>query len=148
MSGVVGVDGLKEARRAFRDAEGKTRDLSAAHRKVAQLATERTKARAATGTRQQAAAAKALIGRGTAAGADLAVRNTSAVPFGKGAFFGSLRWQQFPMWVGNTWDIEAGDGPYIIRDVLSDRSNIEDFQDKFLEEFGSALAAVGLDIAN
>ena len=65
-----------------------------------------------------------------------------------GAFFGSLRWQQFPMWVGNTWDIEAGDGPYIIRDVLSDRSNIEDFQDKFLEEFGSALAAVGLDIAN
>ena len=40
------------------------------------------------------------------------------------------------------------DSPYIIRDVLSDRSNIEDFQDKFLEEFGSALAAVGLDIAN
>lgn len=148
MSGVVEVDGLKEARRAFRDAEGKTRDLSAAHRRVAQAAAERVRARASSGTRQQAAAAKVIKGRGSASGADLAVSNTSGVPFGKGAFFGSLRWQQFPMWVGNTWDIEAGDGPYIIRDVLSDRSNIEDFQDKFLEEFGSALAAVGLDIAN
>lgn len=148
MGGAIQVDGLNETRKAFRDAGGKTRDLSAAHRKVARLATERTKARAATGTRQQAAAAKALIGRGSASGADIAVRNTAAVPFGAGAFFGALRWQQFPAWVGNTWDLESGSGPYVIRDVLNDRTNLDDFQDTFLEEFGSALAAIGLDLDN
>lgn len=146
MSGVVEVDGLKEARRAFRDAEGKTRDLSAAHRRVAQAAAERVRARASSGTRQQAAAAKVIKGRGSASGADLAVSNTSGVPFGKGAFFGSLRWKQFPAWVGNTWDIESGDGPYVIRDVLSNPAEIEQLGDMFIEEFATALATAGLTI--
>lgn len=146
MSGVVEVDGLKEARRAFRDAEGQTRDLSAAHRRVAQAAAERIRARAATGTRQQAAAAKVIKGRGTASGADVAVTNTAAVPFGKGAFFGSLRWKQFPAWVGNTWDIESGDGPFVIRDVLSNPAEFEQLSLMFLEEFAAALATAGLTI--
>jgi len=146
MSGVVEVDGLKEARRAFRDAEGQARDLSAAHRRVAQAAAERIRARAATGTRQQAAAAKVIKGRGTASGADVAVTNTAAVPFGKGAFFGSLRWEQFPMWVGNTWDISEGDGPYIITEVLNSPTEFEQLSLMFLEEFAAALATAGLTI--
>lgn len=145
MSGVVEVDGLKELRRAFRAAEGKTKDLSAAHRKVAMLAAERVRARAVSGTRQQAAAAKAITGRGAASGADLAVRNTASVPFGKGAFFGALRWQQFPAWIGNSWSVGDGDGPYVIRDVLSDKRNLDEFAEMFLDDFAEAFRAVGLE---
>lgn len=146
MGGAIEVEGLRELRSAFRAAEGKTKDLSAAHRRVAQLAAERARAAAATGTRQQAAAARVIVGRGVASGADLAVRNTASVPFGKGAFFGALRWHQFPQWVGNSWSIESGTGPYVITGVLTNARNLDEFQDLFLEEFSAAFAAVGLDL--
>lgn len=139
----VRVEGARELSRAFRQAVGSTRDLSRAYREVGRLATDRSKSAAAGARPQQRKAAAALLGRGTSTEASVGVRNTGRVPFGIGAFMGARRWRQFPPWVGNTWDIASGSGPYVIADAVSDA--MPDILDEFAEAIGDALDAAGID---
>lgn len=155
----VTVDGADELARTLRRVQGSTRDLSAAHRRIGREAAEMV--RTAPGkTRQQSAAIRALIGRGSQRAAEVGIRNLSAVPFGMVAFMGAGRrtgWaataralgaptrrQQHLAWVGSTWDIEAGDGPYVFRDVFRDAVNRERIRSEYEDEIGRLLEKVGL----
>lgn len=143
-SPAVRVDGATELRQKFRSATGNTKDLRAAYRRVAKVVEGESRSRAPGGTRQQGAAAKVLLGRGTSSAAQLAIRNTATIPFGLGAFLGARRWQQFPDWVGNDWDLLAGDGPYVIAEAMRDER--EQILETFEEEIGAALRAAGLEV--
>lgn len=142
----VQIEGATELRKQFKQLGGKTKDLSAVNRKIARSATELVKARSSLGTRQQASAAKSFIGRGTSKAAEIGIRNTASMPYGLGAFMGSIRWKQFPAWVGNSWELGSGDGPYVLRDVFGDSSKLEEISDEFLREFAELASSVGLDL--
>lgn len=74
-----------------------------------------------------------LAAKGMSGGAVLAIRSTDAKPFGLAAFFGMdarTGWfararyaesegRQALPWVGNSWDIEKGEGPYVVSDALA-----------------------------
>lgn len=139
---LIQVEGIADVRRSLKAAGAKSSDLSKAHRRVAKLVEGESRAQAPSGTRQQAAAAKALLGQGTTKEAQLAIRNTKRIPFGKGAFLGGKR-PQFEDWVGTSWDVMSGDGPYVIAEAMRDR------RDDILDEFEAAVMdvfqAVGLD---
>jgi hypothetical protein len=137
------VEGARQIAHAFRSTAGSTKDLSAAHRKVAKVVEGGSRRGAASGRPQQRAAGRTLAARGSQASADLALRNTSAVPFGLGAFLGSHR-PQFPglPWVGNRWDILAGDGPHVIADAI--RRDAEDIRQTFADEVLALLKSHGI----
>lgn len=136
------VTGAEDLRRSFRRAQGTTRDLSRAHRKVSKVA--EGGAKRTSGTRQQERAKRALLGKGGAKSADLAIRNLSSMPFGLGAFLGARAYPQFPDWVGNRWDLLAGDGPYVIAEAIQrDRDEI---LDAFEQHVADALTAAGLTV--
>ena len=139
------VEGLDEARRGFREVAGSTRELAAANRQVAKVVEPRARSYAGSGTRQQARAVAAITGKGTAAQAVISIRNTGAVPFGIGAFLGAVRFRQFPGWVGPSWDIAAGEGPYrvapAIRDALPEVAR--EFATAVADTFAPAGLAVG-----
>ena len=133
--------------------EGSNKALKQAHTNVANLVKAESQGR---GTRQQVRAARALVGKGTARNAFVAIRNRP-VPFGIGAFMGAqgrFGWysagryrdsdaRQFPEWVGNTWDLENGVGPYVIADVIKEQR--EDIFDAFMDEMRKAAVSLGLE---
>lgn len=131
----IRVEGLADVRRSLKAAGAKSSDLSKAHRRVAKLVESESRQRAPGGTPQQRAAAKVLLGRGTSREARLAIRNTTRIPFGKGAFLGGKR-PQFDRWVGNNWDVLAGRGPYVIADAMRRR------QTDIVDEFEAAVMDV------
>lgn len=139
------VHGLDETRRSLRRAGlvEVPKGIRGAHKVVAKLVEAGSRREAGSGTRQQQAAAKALLGKGTTAEAVLAIRNTSSVPFGKGAFLGAIAWQQFPPWVGNSWNLEAGDGPYVIAEAI--RDDLDEIEETFIDELRRAFEAAGLE---
>lgn len=138
------VEGARELSRAFRQATGTTRDLSRAYREVGRLATDRSKREAINAAPQQRKAAAALLGKGTSTQASVAVRNTGRIPFGLGAFMGALQYRQFPPWVGNSWDIMAGGGPYVIGEAV--RGAMPEIVDEFEWAIGHAIRQAGLDV--
>lgn len=143
----IRVEGLTETRKAFRKAGATTatKAIRTAHRTVGKFVEKESRGRAAGASRQQARAAKTLLGKGTAAEAALALRNTDAVPFGIGAFMGSKRLAQFPDWVGNNWDLAAGDGPYVIAEAIGD--NFDEILELFETEIGQAIESAGLELS-
>ena len=93
---------------------------------------------------QQQRAAAALLGKGTAKEASIAVRNTGRVPFGIGAFMGALQYRQFPPWVGNSWDITAGEGPYVIAEAVA--AAMPEIVEEFEWAIGHAIRQAGLEV--
>lgn len=136
------MQGIKELRSKMRKmgVEGSSNALRKAHRNVAKLVEGRSRGR---GTAQQVRAANAILGKATSGKAFIGIRNTARVPFGIGAFMGAKQYRQFPEWVGNNWNLEAGVGPYVIADVIS--SGRDDIIESFIEEMRSAAEALGLD---
>ena len=140
--GRIEVEGIRELRSKMRSmgVEGSNKALREAHKNVAKLVEGRSRGR---GTAQQVKAAKAILGRGRNVEALIAIRNLASVPFGIGAFMGAKQFQQFPEWVGNNWNLEAGTGPYVIAEVIA--SGRTDIIQAFVEEMRSAAEALGLD---
>jgi hypothetical protein len=151
----IEIHGARELRTAMRrmKVEGAGKALRATHQKVAKLVENKSRGK---GTPQQQAAARALLGKGSQKSADLKIRNLASVPFGIAAFMGAERqtgWyglsrynnstgRQFPEWVGNNWDLEAGIGPYVIADQI--KANKQEILDTYLEELANAAAGLGL----
>ena len=73
----------------------------------------------------------------------MAIRNMASMPFGIGSFMGSVRYKQFPEWVGNTWNLEAGQGPYVIAPTIA--SNLDEIMDIFIDMLQVAAESLGLD---
>ncbi len=137
------VEGIRELRTALREVDGGVKELRKANRSVAKEAEARSRSDAHSGTRQQAAAAKAILGAGLATEAVLKIRNLAGVPFGIGAFMGALAWKQFPPWVGNSWTLgNPGEGPYVIRDVFA--RDGDEILDPYLEELADLFTRAGL----
>lgn len=143
--GAINVEGADQMVAAFRAVGGELKDLTAANRKVAKVFSEAARARAASGTRQQSRARMALKPTATRKSAALSINNTSSVPFGKGAFLGAIRWKQFPAWVGNSWNLEAGDGPYVVAPAFVDAR--PEILDAYNREVASVFEAVGLAVS-
>jgi hypothetical protein len=136
------TEGVPELRARLKAVAGTDKDLRNAHRRVSKVVESSSRSRASAGTRQQARAASSLLGKGDARGAALAMRNTTRVPFGLGAFLGGKR-PQFPPWVGARWDVLAGGGPYVIGEAIrADRAQIEQ---SFVDEILAVIAQAGLD---
>lgn len=139
----VDVDGAKQLAQAFRQmaGPGARKGLRSAHVETSRFVT--TKSKASPDTAQQQRASRALLGKGTQDSGYVAIRNMASMPFGIGAYIGAKRYKQFPDWVGNTWNLEAGQGPYVIAPVIG--SNMEEIKDIFLDMLQVAAEAVGLD---
>jgi hypothetical protein len=151
----VEVHGARELRTALRrmNVEGANKALRQTHQKVAKFVEGRTRGK---GTPQQQAAARALLGKGSQKSADLKIRNLASVPFGIAAFMGAqgrFGWysakrysssaaRQFPDWVGNNWNLEAGIGPYVIADQI--KRDRQEILDTYLEELAATADALGL----
>lgn len=144
----VDIEGLNEVRRGFRAVSGSSRELGNANREVGRKATEWSKDQTSrTGTRQQRAAVRALLGKGDQRSGSIAIRNLKSMPFGIGAFMGGRRrrtTQQFPPWVGNQWNIDEGTGPYQIAPALEGRR--EDLIDIYMDAIRQAAARAGLEV--
>ena len=140
--GRIEVEGIRELRTKMRKmgVEGSNKALRTAHKNVAKLVEGRSRGR---GTAQQVKAAKAILGKGMTDQSIIAIRNLASVPFGIGAFMGAKQYKQFPEWVGNDWNLEAGTGPYVIAEVIA--SGRTDIIEAFVEEMRSAAEALGLD---
>jgi hypothetical protein len=142
MPAYVQVIGAKEIARQLRSAHGKvgTKALREAHKTIAKRLEVDIRGK---GTRQQQKAAKAILGKATARSADIAIRNLSSVPFGLGAFLGAKQYRQFPAWVGNNWNIDAGEGPYVIAPTIA--SHRQQIADMFTDELRRAFDEIGLE---
>lgn len=143
MSFVAGVkiEGVRELRSALRrmKVEGSNKALRSAHKDVAKFVEGRSRG---VGTAQQVKASRAILGKGQTDTALIAIRNLGSVPFGIGAFMGSVQYKQFPAWVGQNWDIEAGDGPYVIAPIIA--SGREDIIQEFENQMRKAAISLGL----
>jgi len=135
---------MAELRAGLKAVSGSTKDLRTAHRRIGKIVEQGSRAGAASGTAQQQRAASTLLAAGSVKGAELAIRNTSKVPFGLGAFLGGKR-PQFPEWVGNRWDVLAGDGPYVIAQQI--RTREPEIRDAFTEEVLTLFALIGLEVS-
>lgn len=143
----IQVEGLRELRDAARKAGNRKeldKGLRQAHKKVAKDVEAGSRAEAATGSRQQRAAVRAILGQGRPETSIIKLRNNMSVPFGIGAFMGALAWKQFPPWVGQTWDVTAADGPYILAATIA--RELESIKQTFVDEIGDALRSFGLDM--
>lgn len=140
----VRVEGATELARAFRQVAGSTRDLSAAHRRIGREVVNIVRSEGGA-TRQQSAAMRSIIGRGNARAAEVGLRNMASVPFGIGAFMGSLAYPQFPAWVGNSWSLIDGEGPYVFRDAFKRLSTQEAIEAAFLDEIEAVLQKAGIE---
>lgn len=137
----VKVEGVRELRAALRnmEVEGANRALRRAHQNVAKFVEGRSRGR---GSAQQMKAARAIFGKGDTTTSAVAIRNLKSVPFGIGAFMGSVRYRQFPSWVGINWDLETGTGPYVIAPVIA--SGRQDIIEAFRDEMRNAAEELGL----
>lgn len=127
---MVRFEGFDEFRRLLRQAEGNWDGaLRESNRQIAQGIA--AKARGATETAQQAAAAGAITGRGDRRGAAIGVNRSPA--FAQGAFYGALQYPQFPAWVGNSWDVGGSGGPAAINPTIRDNLTeiVEAYGDAF-----------------
>lgn len=127
---MVRFEGFDEFRRLLRQAEGNWDGaLRESNRQIAQGIA--AKARGATETAQQAAAAGAITGRGDRRGAAIGVNRSPA--FAQGAFYGALQYPQFPAWVGNSWDVGGSGGPAAINPTIRDNLGeiVEAYGDAF-----------------
>ena len=91
-------------------------------------------ARGRAETAQQRKAAGAIAGRGDRYGAKIVINRRP--PFAQGAFFGALQYPQFPMWVGNSWEVGGAGGPAAINPAI--REN----KDEIVKRFGDAFETV------
>jgi len=142
----IRVEGLDETRRALRKAgaTSATKAIRAAHKTTAKLVEGESRSRASGATRQQARAARSMLGKGTAGAAVLALRNTGSIPYGIGAYMGAKAYRQFPDWVGNNWDLAAGTGPYVVAEAISE--NLDEILELFETEIRDAIQSAGLDV--
>lgn len=142
----IRVEGLDETRKALRKAGsvGVNKAVRGAHKDTAKLVEAKSRARAGSGTRQQASAAKSMLGKGTVREAVLAMRNTASVPYGIGAYMGAKAYPWFETWVGNDWDLAAGEGPYVIAEAIA--SNLDEILGLFETEIDAAFESAGLEI--
>lgn len=140
------VEGLVELRRSFAKADRKRLDagLRGAHKTIAKTVESDSRSAAASGTAQQQKAIRAILGRGDPTASIIMLRNNKSVPFGIGAFMGAVVWKQFPAWVGTAWDIEAGDGPYVVAETIA--RNLGEIVDTYAEAMADTLEAVGLPV--
>lgn len=128
--GAVRIEGLADFRRDLRGAgQGWPRTLSVVNRRVANYVAD--KARGMTETAQQAKASRAIRGSATQSAAKIAV--TRSPVFAQGAFFGALRFKQFPAWVGNSWEPGGGGGPYAVNPAI--RDSLQDIVDAYGDGF-------------
>jgi hypothetical protein len=67
----------------------------------------------------------------------------ATMPFGIGAFLGAVKYKQFPEWVGNTWALEVGQGPYVIAPTIA--TNMDEIKETFIEMLELAAEALGLN---
>lgn len=126
----VRFEGFDEFRRLLRAAEGNWDGaLREANRQIGMGVAG--KARGMTDSRQQAAAAGAIVGRGDRRGAKIAVTRSPA--FAQGAFYGAKQYPQFPEWVGNTWEVGGSGGPHAVNPAI--RSNLPDIIDAYGDAF-------------
>lgn len=149
-SGRVGleVEGLRELRQSFGKAGRKKeldRGLRDAHKKIAKDTESASKAAAATGTAQQARMIRALLGKGETEASVLSIKRSSAAPFGLGAFMGAIRWKQFPAWVGESWDIEAGKGPYVVAATIA--RQLPQIRESYADGIDDTLRHLGLNMS-
>jgi hypothetical protein len=142
----IRVEGLDDTRRALRraGATSATKAIRAAHKTTAKLVEGESRSKASGATRQQARAARSMLGKGTVKAAALALRNTGSIPYGIGAYMGSKAYAQFPDWVGNAWDLAAGEGPYVVAEAISE--NLDEILDLFETEIRDAIESAGLDV--
>jgi len=138
----VRVEGIRELRSALRrmGTTGANKALRGAHKSVAKMVEGESRGQ---GTAQQVKASRAILGKGDTDAALIAIRNLASVPFGLGAFMGALQYKQFPEWVGNQWDLEAGEGPYVIAPIIASRR--PDIIEEFERQMRSAAESLGLD---
>lgn len=140
----ITIEGADEIRKSFKAAGGATKDLSKAHRLVSKIVERKGRTNAKSASRQQAKAATVLLGKGSAGAAAIAIRATSKAPYGIGAFMGARRFRQFPAWVGEGWDVMAGDGPYVVAPTIAD--NRDEILNQFSESVGEVMKSVGLEM--
>lgn len=115
----IGIANVGDATRALRAGGERASKLGKPHRKIAKVVEPEARADAKSATAQQAKAARAILGKGTAKAAVIAIRNLGKVGFGIGAFMGAAQYRQFLPWVGASWDITAGEGPYVIAPAIA-----------------------------
>lgn len=124
--GAIGIRGLTELRRDLK-ALDKTwpKELTKLNREVGNVAAEWARGGAAASGGVVAAAAYSIVGAGTQTGARIRWGG-SGYEYADGAFFGSLRYQQFRPWIGASWSLGEGgegpgSGPYGINPAISAR---------------------------
>lgn len=154
-AGGIDIYGARELRAAMRrmGVEGQREALKEAHMAVADLVYDKSQRR---GEPQQTNMADGMIPSGTTTKAQIRLKSTAGNPYLLAAFMGAKRrtgWfakarygdspkRQFPEWVGNNWNLEAGIGPYVIADVV--RDEFDNILDTYMHEMRRAAAKVGL----
>ena len=77
-----------------------------------------TKTQAKQGTAQMRKMALGVKPAATSEGGRINFTNTASKPYVLGAFFGSKN-NRFPPWVGGSWDLNRGTGPYLLPDAIA-----------------------------
>lgn len=77
-----------------------------------------SRSRARTGTAQMRKMALGVKPAATGEGGRINFTNTASKPFTLGAFFGSKN-NRFPPWVGASWDLNRGTGPYLLPEAIA-----------------------------
>lgn len=132
-----------ENRRQFKALGNAGKDLTKANRKVARLVV--TTAKGAASGPEQTSAVGAISASATQSSAAVVIKDNPA--WGVGAFMGSVKYPQFPAWVGNSWDLSEGTGPYAIKEAFtaSGRAAVmKAYQDNVVE----TLRAGGVDVGD
>lgn len=130
------VTGLDELRDALLKAQNTTKPLTVAHRKVAKIVEPAARARALSGTRQQAKMVGGIKAAANAKAALIRIRNTKRHPYVVGSIMGAKRFRQFPTWVGNQYQAggaAVGRGsPPVIGTAVDDKR--DEVRDTFVKE--------------
>lgn len=77
-----------------------------------------TKTQARQGTAQMRKMALGVKPAATSEGGRINFTNTASKPFTLGAFFGSKN-NRFPPWIGASWDLNRGTGPYLLPEAIT-----------------------------
>lgn len=130
------VVGLREFRRALaRVDDDWPKELTKAHRAIANHMQSKARSNASQGGGAYARARTAIRGQGFGDRATIGVSNSGRIPFAQATFWGTKKrtgWyaanrykdspgEQFPEWVGNNWDAaKKNEGPYVINYTLAE----------------------------
>lgn len=131
---VIRVEGVKEIKAAFKEV-GQGRELTKAYKTVSKVVEGPLRSSGSGGTRQQAAAARAIKASASQTAATITL-SAKTVPFVAGAFMGSKHHKQFPASVGNAWQLPES-GPYTMAPTIERlMPDIEQaFSDAVLDRF-------------